>query len=108
MGDDTKILTTQQLRELAAKAEAHGFKRQLRPEVLARLDDTKYHIARLQIFDFISGNNDHPMHHRVMLLLGTTNSRDAREGQLDISDEDWAALPDAEAVRAAVREAGEV
>ena len=94
---DRKILTTAQVRELAAAAQQHDFNRQLAPGALDRLDDDKYHIATLVLFWHDRGNGD-PLHHRVRLLLGMRDRHEPREAWLDVTDEDWAPLPDADSV----------
>jgi hypothetical protein len=99
-----KILTTVQVRELAAAAKAAGFDRYPSDSVLEHLADGTFQIAVMSIWNNVrTSHPDDTMHHRVRLALRTTGSRGPVPGWLDITDEDWAALPDRDAVLAEVR-----
>lgn len=98
MAAEMKLLTTPQVRELAAKAREHRFDNQLTEDALARLDDNKFHLAA----DMYRRSGT-VLYHKVKLMLGMKNRTGTRQSMLDIADEDWAPLPDAETLRAAIR-----
>jgi len=105
MGQGMKILTTAQVRHLQDVAKEHGFARQLPETVMYRLHRDKFHLAKVTYFGAnheltVAGD---PPHHRVELTLSLAGARDKRRAMLDITPGDWNQLPDAEAVRAAVR-----
>jgi hypothetical protein len=100
-----KILTTAQVKHLQDVAKEHGFARQLPDDVMCRLHRDKFHLAKVTYFGAnreltVAGD---PAHHRVELALSLAGSRAKRRAMLDVTPGDWNQLPDAEAVRAAVR-----
>jgi hypothetical protein len=98
-----KILTTEQVRGLAATADTGSYPFRLTAEQLARLVAGKFHIADYE-----------PLHHeedaelplvRALLLLGLEGRRGRPpvRAYLDIEPGDWAQLPDARDVLARER-----
>jgi len=102
MEGELKLLNAAQVRELASKAAEHGFSRQIDPAKLNRLNTETYTIAALTTP--AAGGPDAPvLYHRARLIIRLNGRTDPWRTYLEITDEDWAALPDAEAVRTAIR-----
>jgi hypothetical protein len=97
-----KLLSAAQVRELAANAVKNGFSRQIDPAKLDKLNEDTYTIAALMTP--AAGGPDAPiLYHRARLIIRLNGRSDPWRTYLEVSDEDWAPLPDAEAVRAAIR-----
>jgi len=96
-----KLLNSTQVRELAEKTLSRNLDQRLPVNVLTKLADDKFHLA--SIMRSTTRETDRLYYHRVAIMLGLVDRSDKRRAMLDVADEDWAELPDAEAVRAAVR-----
>jgi len=96
---DMKLLTTEQVRQLAAQAAKHEFEQQLSDSQLEKLADDKYHIAIP-----VPRDDNSTQIRRARIMLGFKGVRGAKETYLDVADNVWDLLPDADFVRQQLRE----
>jgi hypothetical protein len=99
-----KILTSQQVRDLQVKAAIAGHPHQITAGQLARLDENRYHMAFYDVGDHLTDAEFPLVRALLMLGFGDRVGRPPVRAYLNISVEDWAALPGAEQVQAAQRE----
>lgn len=99
---DTRVATSQQLRDIDRAAGLHRYDARLGDNLADRLDPGGYHVLVLTQRWHRDGRGT-VRHHRVRALLKLTGARHPVDVSLDVPEAHWGNLPNAEAALRAHR-----
>jgi hypothetical protein len=98
--EGTKVLSTFQLRVINENAKLNDFNRILADEFVdSTLDKEGFHVAKVVVpfherHHFNGDPVDDALHHRLVLLCKVNGSDDPATAFVDITADDWDALPE--------------
>src|SRR5262245_8839761 len=99
-----RIATTADLLAINERSTQQGFNRTLNPDALD-LDPERLHVLSVALFGHNADGARVPFHHRTRVMMKFRGLEAPETAWLDLSDDDWLALPTVEAVREAQQEA---